>query len=178
MSRNNILYLFLSGFFILFIIGCATMPSLTPEQKKDMTSKLFECPYENVYRATLTVLQDQGYIIKNTDMDSGLIRAASSERSNNLERFWQDLLSSQVRNQTIVEADCMVNKINDNSAEVRINLQETWLGQTSSNSKNPKEEIKNVDQIFNPQVYQKFFDEISKEITKRATIQNKSTKIE
>jgi len=57
-------------------IACTPEPQLSPMQVRQITTKLFDSDYETVYRACLTVLQDQGYIIKNTDMDSGLIVAS------------------------------------------------------------------------------------------------------
>ena len=60
---------------VVAFIQCVPPPQLSPMQKRQLTTKLFECSFENAYRATLSILQDQGYIIKNTDMSSGLIVA-------------------------------------------------------------------------------------------------------
>jgi len=59
----------------MFFVGCAVQPQLSPLQKRQITTRLFDAGYENTYRSILTVLQDQGYIIKNTDMNTGLINA-------------------------------------------------------------------------------------------------------
>ena len=92
----------------LMLLGCATPDSainLSPMQKRQITTRQIEGSYENVYRATMTVLQDQEYIIKNTDMASGLIVAnidrETSKGNQFLQAFFQGYISDKG---TFVEA--------------------------------------------------------------------------
>ena len=65
---------------LLFCVGCVTT-SISPQQRRAMQVKYFESSYNNVFRAFKSVLQDEGYIIKNQDMDGGLIVAHASRSS-------------------------------------------------------------------------------------------------
>ncbi|MCK5219012.1 hypothetical protein KAR10_05785 [bacterium] len=150
----------------LFIFsGCATTPTISPMQKRQLTTKLIEGSYENVYRATLTVFQDQGYIIKDTDMNSGLIVATVDRATSGGSQFAQALFMGFVANKgLVVEVSCMINKINDTKTEVRINIQETKYGQSSSWSSSSKQ---NARQIYDADVYQNLFNEITVEVKRR-----------
>lgn len=81
---------FFSIFLLLTIlVGCATGPQLSQMQIRQLTTKMIEGSYENVFRATMAVLQDQGYIIKNTDMNSGLIVANIDRETSNFSQAMQ-----------------------------------------------------------------------------------------
>ena len=69
-------YIFL-GF--LFLAGCVTTSQLSPQQRRALQVRNFETTYNHVFRAFKTVLQDEGYIIKNQDMKGGLIVAHNSK---------------------------------------------------------------------------------------------------
>ncbi len=68
--------------FLLAVVatGCATV-QLSPQQRRSLQVKHFEHSYNNVFRAFKSVLQDEGYIIKNQDMQGGLIVAHASKAS-------------------------------------------------------------------------------------------------
>ena len=71
-------YIFLS-FLLLSMAGCVTTPQLSPQQRRSLQVRNFESTYNHVFRAFKTVLQDEGYIIKNQDMQGGLIVAHNSK---------------------------------------------------------------------------------------------------
>ena len=66
-------------FCLLFWAGCVTTSQLSPQQRRSLQVKNFESSYNHVFRAFKTVLQDEGYIIKNQDMQGGLIVAHASK---------------------------------------------------------------------------------------------------
>ncbi|MGB9765839.1 MAG: hypothetical protein ACPLZD_10880 [Candidatus Saccharicenans sp.] len=84
--------------FLCLIISeaCTPEPKLSPMQIRQITTKLFDSDYETVFRACLTVFQDQGYIIKNTDMDSGLIVASIDKETSAGSQGFQRLLLGYV----------------------------------------------------------------------------------
>ena len=50
---------------VLILIGCATTgPVLSPMQIRSITIKHIEGSYENIYRATISVMQDQVILLK------------------------------------------------------------------------------------------------------------------
>jgi hypothetical protein len=134
-------------------------------QVREITTKLFESDYETVFRSTLTVLQDQGYVIKNTDMASGLILGYADRKTAFGSQFLQALLVGHVSNKGAdIEASCMINKINDTSSEVRINIQEATYGQASALSGTSKQDTKLIRDL---KIYKALFNQIGVEIKRR-----------
>lgn len=119
-----------------------------------------EGSYENIYRACLTTLQDNGYIIKNTDMNSGLITATVDRETSHASQVMQVLLARVIWDKgTLVEVSVMVNKINDNASDVRINIQETRYNQFGAK--------KHIKQIYDEELYYKLFNTIFTEVKRR-----------
>jgi hypothetical protein len=132
-------------------------------QIREITTKEFEGSYENVYRACLTVIQDNNYIIKNTDMDSGLISATVDRETSEGSQFWQAFWLGYVANKsTLIELSCMVNDLNKTAQQVRINIQETNMSQFGG-----KNVIK---QIYDVGIYNALFNDIRTEIKRREAI--------
>jgi hypothetical protein len=68
-----------SGRAVLVLVlaahASACAAKMSPMQKRQITTRVVDATYDDTYRATMTVLQDHGYTIRNTDMDTGLISA-------------------------------------------------------------------------------------------------------
>jgi hypothetical protein len=126
---------------------------------------MYESAYEDAYKATVTVLQDQGYIIKNTDIDTGLILASVDKNASTGSKIAQVLLVGFAFDRgSEIEASCVVNKLNDTNTEIRISIQEVQYGDASIFSGSSK---RNVKQIYNSEVYRIIFNEIAVEIKRR-----------
>ena len=66
------LFYLLAGLSIL-LIGCSnSTPQLSQMQTREMTTKEIQANFKTTFKATMSVLQDQDYIIENTDFNSGL----------------------------------------------------------------------------------------------------------
>lgn len=145
---------------LTFLVGCAAGPQLSRMQIRQLTTKMIEGSYENIFRATMTILQDQGYLIKNTDMNSGLIVANIDRETSGGYQFFQALLVGNIYDKnTVIEVSATVNKLNEQSQELRLNIQET--NYSGSGAK------QNIKQIYNVKVYQKLFNEIILEVKRR-----------
>lgn len=158
----------ISALIILVVIGivggCAVQPKLTPAQKRQITSKLYEADYETTFRAVLTVIQDQGYIIKNTDMNTGLINATIDREEEMGSQVAQALILGYVADKgSNMEASFMVNKINETKTEIRLNLQEAKYGQGNKWQSASQQSVK---QILDPGIYTALFNEIEVEINR------------
>ncbi len=154
----------------LFVVGgCATTKSaLSPMQKRHITTKMIEGSYEDAYRATLTVLQDQGYIVKNTDMSSGLIVATADRSTSSGSQVMQSIFFGHVKNKgSEIETTCMLNKLSEKTSEIRMNIREVVYGQNSSWGSSTKQ---NVTQIYNEKMYQNLFNEIFLEVKRREAL--------
>jgi hypothetical protein len=92
---------------VLFYAGCATT-ELSALQRRNLESKDLEGKYEDAFRATIQVLQDEGYIIKNADFKSGLIQGETgikrelfgamhnSEVTATLEQFGENTVKERI----------------------------------------------------------------------------------
>jgi hypothetical protein len=157
---KRIFSIFVLFLMVSFLVGCAAGPQLSQMQIRQLTTKMIEGSYENVFRATMTILQDQGYVIKNTDMNSGLIVANIDRETSGGSQFFQALLVGSVYDKnTFIEVSATVNKLNEKTQEIRLNIQET----NYSGSGNKQD----IEQIYDEEVYQKLFNEITLEVKRR-----------
>ena len=161
-------YLMWSTVFALLFISCAVAPQLSPMQQREITTHVIGGSYEDTYRAALTVLQDQGYVIKNTDMQSGLIVANTDRAAEIGSQLAQALFFGYVVNKgSEVEVSCLVNKILEDRTELRMNIQEVVYGQSSAWSGSSKQNSK---QILDPEIYRNLFSQIEIEVQRRRAI--------
>jgi hypothetical protein len=154
------LLLFIATCAVAFT-GCATSEAkLSPMQVRQITTRQLESTYENVYRASMTVLQDQGYVVKNTDMASGLIAANIDRSASKSSQFWQIAIVGDVYDKgTFIEVTITVAKINDTLQEIRMNVQETGYNEFGGKT--------NVKQIADPKFYDALANQINIEVKRR-----------
>ncbi len=160
---------FLVIVFSLFI-GCAAQTQLSPLQKRERTTRLIEGEYEIIFKSALVVIQDQSYIIKTTDMNTGLVNAVLTKEAATGDQVLQALFLGYVYDKgSDLDLSIMCNKINDISTEVRINILESKYGQSSAWSGSSRQSAK---QIYNPEVYNKLFNDIITEVKRREAMGN------
>jgi hypothetical protein len=153
----------------VLIAGCATTPKLSPMQIRELTTRQMDGSYENIYRACITVFQDQGYIIKNTDMDSGLIVANVDRETSMGSQVFQVLWAGFVWDKgTQVEVSAMVNLVSESASEVRVNIQEVNYGQYGGKNR--------IRQIYDEKLYYNLFNEIVTEVKRREAMGRPVTK--
>lgn len=134
--------------------GC--MASLSPMQKRQITTKEIDGSYDDAFRATLTVLQDQGYAIRHTDMETGLISAFTSREGGFL---------STTR--TSLEMSCIVTEVAEERSRLRMTLRER---KSSRGHKSLLESLFAPDkerEVSDPDVYQELFNQILVEVRRR-----------
>jgi len=142
-------YLLFIPFIVLLIFGCSSGPQLSQMQIRQLTTKMIEGSYENVFRASMTILQDQGYVIKNTDMNSGLIVADIDRETSGGSQFMQALFLGSISDKnTVIELSATVNKLNDTNQELRLNIQETNYSQAVEKTQLTKFMMKRFIKIF------------------------------
>lgn len=157
---KNIITHFSIFLLLTILFGCAAGPQLSQMQIRQLTTKMIEGSYENVFRATMTILQDQGYVIKNTDMNSGLIVANIDRETSGGSQFMQALFFGSITDKnTVIEVSATVNKLNEQTQELRLNIQETNYSGSGAKQK--------IKQIYDKEVYQNLFNEITLEVKRR-----------
>ena len=156
---KNLLSLSFSFCAVLFFVGCATV-TLSPQQRRALQVKHFKSSYNNVFRAFKTVLQDEGYIIKNQDMEGGLIVAHASKKSSGFLSTMSVLGGDDNNFQTGVTFEVSVNleKIRSNYIESRVIIQ-----QMESFSKGGAR----GEEVVSPKLYQNIYSKVRIEIARR-----------
>lgn len=143
--------------------ACTVAPKMSPQQIRAMQMRTFEsASYETVFRAFKTVLQDEGYIIKNQDMKGGLILANIQKSTSSGSWFWITLANPhnnryQRPSGDLYEISINLEPINQTTTEVRTTIQQ--ISQYDG--------TKNGQIILDPQMYKTFYQKVMIEIERR-----------
>ena len=166
---------FLAFFFLT--TACQTVPTLSPDQRRALQTRIFKSvSYNTVFRAFKTVMQDEGYIIKNIDMAGGFIVA---ETQKSMGSGYNTLIilgavadgfsgnsSSNSNYATGRTYTCTVNleEISKNTVEARLIFQKTTNFSSGGRSGG---------ELLAPEVYQNVFAKVSREIERRKALKRK-----
>ena len=141
------------------LVGCATMPELSSMQRRQMQSRSFDdANYDSVFRAFKTILQDDGYVIKNQDLQGGLI-VATIEKSTPGSVFMASM-NEQKNYQTSEGYEVSINleKMGEKTVESRLTIQK--LEAFSQGGHSGRE-------ILDAELYQTFYDKVRVEVERR-----------
>lgn len=153
-----------------FLSACQTVAPLSPDQRRALQVRVFsDTSYNTVFRAFKTVMQDEGYIIKNQDFEGGLIVSESQKpvKISGLEimgAIAQGLSQepsyhqSDYRTGHTFSWSVNLEEIQKNVIEARLILQQKTLysrgGETGR-------------EILQPETYQNIYAKVSREIHRR-----------
>jgi hypothetical protein len=147
---------------LIFIFSCATTPKMSMQQRRSLQMRSFDASYDNVFKSTKSVLQDDGYIIKNQDYQGGMILA---QKETSTRSSWTGILGvmSAGNNKNTVtgngyEVSFNLDKISKNNIETRLTLQQATF--MSNGGKSGKE-------IVDAKLYKSIYDRLSVEIERR-----------
>ena len=152
--KSNILKLIL----ILAVAGCATPPPKSALELQSIQSKEFETSKKIAFAATMSVLQDSGYIISAANCDTGFISSSSPVKQN--DPFFGD------RQMHHTKATAFVEEIVSNRTKIRINIVDS-LETSSPIGERGGEETP----IETPEMYQDVFAKIQQGIFIRKNLQ-------
>lgn len=145
----------LTTLLLFFTLSCTSAtPTLTKEQYREYTTRVINSDYKTVFKSVLSVLQDQKYIIQNSDFNNGLINA---ERESKLNDSLVDLIEKRRSN---MKASFLLSEKEPKKTNVRVTLQESKKGYYTNFSYN----VIDVVNIQKKEVYDNIFNEINKEI--------------
>lgn len=156
------IYIFLLALFSVFS-GCAVGPPVT--QKSQLQTRAFQTrSYDSadtvmVMKAVMHTLQDDGYIVKQANVDLGLLSAQKElDVAHEIEELVITLLAaSQARfkKNAIIEASANVSDFGANT-RVRINFQKKVMDNAGG--------VVTVKQVDDLKFYQEFFTKVDKAI--------------
>ena len=145
---------------LLMVAGGCVTTQLSPQQRRSMQVKTFEnVSYDNVFRAFKTVLQDEGYIIKNQDMQGGLIVARSSKPMGSGSAILAALSGAKMYTTgTTFEVSINLESIRANHTESRMIIQQTSSYNTGGSQGR---------EIIQPELYQNLYSKVQVEVQRR-----------
>ncbi|MCQ9205817.1 MAG: hypothetical protein NG737_05865 [Omnitrophica bacterium] len=129
---------------VFFLAGCVT--TLSSLQRRSIEARDLQGKFDDTFKATLQVFQDYGYIIKNSDYQSGIIQGETGIKRN--------LLGTM----TNFEITATIEQFGNNIVKERITL----VKKIKSNSKYGVYEDSKI--VNDPELFQKLYDDIQKEI--------------
>jgi hypothetical protein len=142
----------------LLLTACAITPPMSPQQIRAMQMRSFEdTTYENVFRSLKTVLQDEGYVIKNQDMVGGLI-VGSNQRTDGMSNFNMVFNAGKnYRTGESYEVSVNLEKVGK-TVETRMTIQKMESYSMGGSQGNP---------ILEPETYKNIYQKVSVEIKRR-----------
>ncbi|WP_288867366.1 hypothetical protein [uncultured Sneathia sp.] len=151
---KKIFYILTTLLLFLTLSCTSATPTLTKEQYREYTTRVINSDYKTVFKSVLSVLQDQKYIIQNSDFNNGLINA---ERESKLNDSLVDVIEKRRSN---MKASFLLSEKEPKKTNVRVTLQESKKGYYTNFSYN----VIDVVNIQKKEVYDNIFNEINKEI--------------
>lgn len=149
--------LFLSLFLTLSACQMEPEINLTPLEIQSMQSRAYDKPKDVVFPSVMSVLQDLGYSIKTADINTGLITAESTAKSNLAMKVWLG-----VAEVTQTTADAFIEEV-QGKTKVRLNFINV-VKQSSSWGQNDREDK----QVLDPVPYQNAFEKVENAIFVRS----------
>lgn len=166
---KKVLLLSLLGLTFL-LSGCTVIQPITPLERAQMRTETFNSDYKTTYKALMVTLENDGYAIENTDMNSGLIKATKKRNDYNFydsppliasKKEKNDIYRTQRYGVTGVKEKLLsstVTKINDKMTMVRVNIREETKNYVNVNV------YGGVREINDPVVYRNIFNRLRVEI--------------
>lgn len=150
--KKIILTIFIGLTFL--ITGCTAVETITPLERAQMRTVTVDSEYRMTFKALMTTLENEGYTIENTDMDSGLIKASIMK---NAVGKWDTILlgTTGVKKKSLSST---LTKINKMSTRVRINIRE------ETETHQGAYDYSDVNEINDPFVYKDLFNKLRVEI--------------
>ncbi|MGH2569209.1 MAG: hypothetical protein ACRDGA_12805 [Bacteroidota bacterium] len=146
-----------------FIFGCVPMapkPEQTQLQIREFQTRAYETKdTKMVMKAVMNTLQDHGYIIKEANLELGLLTAQKElDVTHHGEAFFLSLLAgreARYKKNALMEASVNVSEFGK-EMRVRVNFQSKVMDNQGG--------VMKVQQVDDPKVYQEFFSKVDKGI--------------
>ena len=152
--------------FILMSCG-SSKPALSPAEIKMMTTKQFEADYNLVFSSAISLLQSEGFLVSNTDKESGLITA--SKQIDNKNADWQMVLLGSATEASTAQASFFIQPLNDNLTEVKFTLYEGKIS-SSYNQYSGRNTKSNNSMVEDATIYANWFNNLRSEIERRKAL--------
>lgn len=144
---------------VLVLTGCVTAPTSTKSalELQAIQAKEFDTSKKIAFAATLSVLQDLGYVVSNADLDTGLINGKSPTQ--------QSFVPFVGRVMKDTKATAFVEEITPGRTKVRLNFVKSEQSSSGYGMRGEQD-----DPIEEPTVYQDVFAKIQQGIFVRKNL--------
>ena len=143
----------------LTLSACVSTPPLSSLQRRALQTRSFEdTTQENVFRAFKSVLQDDGYIIKNQDMTGGLLVAALQKSDPNAAFSAVFNNNQNYRTGYSYELSISLEKVGAASVESRLTIQQI---------ENYSHGGVDGHEVLDENTYRSFYDKVKLEVERR-----------
>lgn len=156
-------------FFILttgiLLAACGTPAKvLTSDEIRTMTTRIIQADYDMTFTSALSLLQSEGFLINNTDKETGLINASKQEDASNA--TLNKILWGSATEAYTTKAVFLIIKLNDRLTEVKLTMYQGSINTfiDDSWSENQTEENRMVQ---NADIYRLWLNNLEAEIARR-----------
>ncbi len=153
------------GIFLVFLTlvvfsGCATT-GMSTMQKRTIETRELVADYKTAFRATMTVLQDNGYIIKNAQMDAGLITAEKDIEAGVGEQILESIFlgGDKAIKGRVYEVSLTLEEWSHETTRVRVSLQKVEYDASGRKRR--------AENVSDPAILKQLFEQIQVEIERR-----------
>lgn len=179
------------GWVVTIALGMsatACAPRLSVEQKRAITTRTIQAPTEMVFRATVTVLQDEGYSVTEADLETGLVSASVTKDSNQTIRtlaaislglqglglHWGDEPTkgeeTELPERLDVDVTAVVTELDVDVSELRFSIQEVEHVTIHTVGKDEVEAEARPKTIYDLEAYDELFNAVRVEVERRRLI--------
>ncbi len=152
---------------MVVLCSCGTTKNLTSSEIKLMTTKQFDASYDIVFASAISLLQAEGFLVNNTDKETGLINA--SKQIDNKNAALMKFLIGSAKEASTAQVSFFIQKLNDNLTEVKLTIYEGSINSSVNGYGFQNTSSKNS-MVQNAEVYGTWFNNLRAEIERRKAL--------
>ena len=151
----------------LLLFSCGTTKSLTPNELKMMTTRQIESDYSLAFSSVISLLQSEGFLVTNTDRESGLINA--NKQVDNKNAAAQRFFLGTSKDASTAQISVFVQSINEGLSEVKLTIYEGSISTTNGQWGIQYKSTQNS-MVQDAEVYNTWFNNLKAEIERRKAL--------
>lgn len=147
---------------VFTLSACVTTPPMSPQQRRALQKRTYDYDMKSVFNAFKTILQDEGYIIRNQDFAGGMLLAEMQKSTGSGMAFLSVLGGNSNSDYATSEGysvSVSFEEINKKTTETRITLEKTTRMKRGGQQ---------GDEILDPAIYKDIYQKVDVELKRRA----------
>jgi hypothetical protein len=152
---------------VLLFASCSTTKQLSPIEVKSMTTRQIEADYDVTFRAVVSLLQSEGFLVETVNKEVGLINA--SKRVDNKNAAAQRFLLGTSKDASTAKAVFNIEEINKETVEVKLTIYEGSISSSNSYWGTKNTDVKDS-MVQDATVYNNWFNSLRAEVERRKVL--------